>query len=621
MGNLKNKISYYYKKYGFWNTIKKILKKVLLIERPGNREYRNYQTWINNNEPDLEGLEEQRNHKFKINPKISIVVPMYNTKEEFFKDIIDCMNQQTYTNWELCLADGSPETDEVLQQYIKGNDKIKYKFLNKNKGISDNTNEAIKMATGDYIGLLDHDDVLPIFCLYEIVNCINENPDVEFIYSDEDKIINTWTKKHRRDPHFKPDFSPDTLASNNYITHLVVMKRDLMVDKLKGERDEYNGAQDFDLVLRASEETDKIIHISKVLYHWRVHETSTAKVSDAKPWAYEAGMRATQDHLDRISKKNKSPKAIVSDPHDIPGVYEVEYKVEGNPKVNILIPNKDGINYLKKCVESILDVSTYKNYEIDIIENNSEEQETFDYYKELEKNEKIKILRYKEKGFNYSKIINFGVRNTKGDFVLQLNNDTECITPDWLEKFIGYAQRKEIGCVGARLLYDDKSIQHAGISYGICGLAANLLPGTPWGSHAYFGREALLQDISAVTGACLFCKRELYEEVGFMDEENFSVAFNDVDFCLKAREKGYLNIYNPYVILMHYESKTRGYDDERNNKNKERFERESNNFKTKWKKLLSKPDPYLNINFSRVTANYNIESGRIGETTYDQSKM
>ena len=600
--NIYNQIKFYFKKYGFWATIKKCLKKIITKDPARDSERANYQEWIRQNEPNEEELEKQRNHKFKNELKISIVVPMYNTKEEFFKDLVNCLKNQTYANWELCLADGSPETNESLKKYYEDDERIKYKLLESNEGISGNTNEALKMVTGDYIGLLDHDDAIPIFALYEIVKCINENPEVEFIYTDEDKIENTIDK--RCDPHFKPDFAPDTLSANNYITHFVIMKKELMVDKIGGFRDKYNGAQDFDLVLRASELTKNIVHISKVLYHWRVHNESTAKVADAKPYAYEAGKRAAQDHITRMERKGTADFG-----NDIPGVYEIEYDVIGNPKVNILIPNKDGIKFLKKCVNSILEKTTYKNYEIDIIENNSEEKETFEYYEKLKKNEKIKILTYPEKGFNYSKIINYGVKNVDGEFVMQLNNDTELLTPNWLEKFIGYAQREDVGAVGARLYYGDKSIQHAGIAYGICGLAANLMPGVPYGSHGYFGRECLTQNLSAVTGACLFSRRSIYEEVGYMEEELFKVAFNDVDFCLKIREKGYLIVYNPYIELMHYESKTRGY--ENTPEKQERFEKECNNFKTKWKELLSKPDPYLNINFSRNTALYNVRTDKI----------
>lgn len=601
MGKIKNgynKLKCYFDRYGFLATVKKII--LILCGKNANQNAK-YQNWIKNNEPSKEELNEQRNCKFEKNPKISIIVPMYNTKESFFEELINCMKEQTYSNWELCLADGSPRENEKLKKYFENESRVIYKHLSKNDGISGNTNEALKLATGEYIGLLDHDDVLSKFALYEIVKTINENSDVDFIYSDEDKIEGESGKRHA--PHFKPDFAPDTLACHNYITHFVVMKRDL-INKLGGFRKEYNGAQDFDLVLRASEETRNIIHISKILYHWRVHSESTAMIADSKPYAYEAGKRAAIDHQKRLGRE-----VIVSDKEEVPGIYNLQFKVQGNPKVSIIIPNKDGIKYLRRCIDSIINLTTYENYEIMIVENNSEDKKTFEYYKSIEKNEKIKVIYYPEKGFNYSKIINYGVKRCDGDFVMQLNNDTKLLTKDWLEKFIGYGQRKEIGAIGARLYFGDKTIQHAGIAYGICDLAANLFPGLPWGMRGYYGKDALIQNISAVTGACLFCRRELYEEVGFMEENLFAVAFNDVDFCLKLREKGYLNIYNPYIELMHYESKTRGYEvtPEKN----ERFCKECENFKTKWKELLKNPDPYYNPNISRDTAMYDIEENKI----------
>ena len=600
--HIYNEIKYYFKTYGLWKTIKKCLVKIKRIilrqEKWSTSSVEVYHDWIKNNEPDEEKLEEQKNHKFKYEPKISIIVPMYKTPINFFEELVGCLINQTYSNWELCLADGSPEENKELEPIIKKDERIKYKFLNENKGIPGNTNAALSLASGDFLALLDHDDTLPEFCLYEIVKTINENPDVEFIYSDEDKIVGK--KAVRQDPYFKPDFSPDTLCANNYITHLSVFKKSLM-DKIGGFRDNYNGAQDFDVIIRASENTKNIIHIPKILYHWRVHENSTAMAAGAKPYAYEAGQRVIEDHLKRIGAKG-----IVKPGGDIPGIYEVEYDVIGNPKVSILIPNKDGIKLLKKCVESILNLTTYENYEIVVIENNSEKEETFEYYKILEENEKIRVIKYPDKGFNYSRIINFGVKNCDSEYVLQLNNDTELLTPDWLQKFIGYAQREDVGAVGARLYYGDKSIQHAGIVVGICGLAANMLPGLPKGVHAYFGKDCLIQNVSAVTGACLFAKRSIYEEVGFMDEENFVIAFNDVDFCLKIREKGYKIIYNPYIELMHYESKSRGY--ENTPEKQERFERESNNFKNKWKEVIEKGDPYYNPNLSLTTADYAVKS-------------
>ena len=580
--------------YGILGTIRKIVKLIY----GNNPEISKYKKFIERTEPTEEELEKQKIEIFGMTPKISVIVPMYNTNEEFFKDLIECLKKQTYSNWELCLADGSTVQNIELQKYYMDDNRIKYKFLNKNCGIAGNSNEALKMTSGEYIVLLDHDDVLPIFALYEIVKCINENPLVEFIYTDEDKIRGTIN--NRCEPHFKPDFAPETLACHNYITHLVCIKKELM-DKIKGFRQEYNGAQDFDLVLRATELTNRIIHIPKILYHWRVHKDSTAKNPDTKTYAFEAGKVAAQEHQIRMGKKAK-----VQYGGDTPGIYEVEYEVIGNPKVSILIPNKDNIAMLKQCINSILERTTYNNYEIIIIENNSKNTKTFNYYNKIKKNQKIKILEYPEKGFNYSKIINFGVKNCSGDFILQLNNDTKLLTNDWLEKFIGYAQQKEIGAVGAKLYFKNKAIQHAGIAIGVGGFAANIFSRLRNGLRGYCGKENLIQNLSAVTGACLFARKEIYEEVKYMDEENFKVALNDVDFCLKIRERGYRIVYNPYIELIHYESFSRGYED--TPEKKERFKKEIKYFKEKWKLFLETGDPYYNINLSRENAQYSIKN-------------
>lgn len=312
----------------------------------------------------------------------------------------------------------------------------------------------------------------------------------------------------------------------------------------------------------------------------------------------------------KLILKDLEGNGKVENSGEVPGIYKIKYDVIGNPKVSILIPNKDGINYLKPCVDSILKLTTYENYEIVIIENNSENEATFRYYEELKKNPKIKILEYQEKEFNYSRIINFGVKNVDGDFVVQLNNDTKLISKDWLETFIGYCQLKEIGAVGARLYYKDKSIQHAGIAIGIAGTAGNLLVNLAYGKHGYYGFEALTRNVSSVTGACLFARREIYEEVGYMEEKLLKVAFNDVDFCLKILEKGYRIVYNPFVEFYHYESKTRGLDELDINK-KARFDKEAENFKRKWKKVLVKPDKYYNQNFSRNRVDFYIEAEEI----------
>lgn len=613
--NSFNKLKYYFRRYGFFKTFSKVLKRVLHIKENRKSNLEQYKIWIEKNEPKAGELEFQRNFKFEYKPKISIVVPMYNTDEIFLKELVESVENQTYSNWELVLADGSEEINEKLKKYYEGKENIKYKFLNSNKGISENTNEAIKNAAGEFVGFLDHDDLLSQDALYEVAKTICKVKNVDFIYSDEDKIDE---QGQRFEPYFKPDYSPETLECNNYITHFVVVKKDLL-KKVGMLNSKFNGAQDFDFVLRATEKANKVAHISKILYHWRVHKSSTANVADAKPYAYEAGIKVIEEHLKRTNKKG-----TVEFGQDVPGIYKVKLAIKGNPKVSILIPNKDNINLLKNCIDSILDKTSYENYEINIIENSSTKRETLEYYKEISENAKIKILDYNtskiydkfnidefklnneknKKEFNYSSLINFGVQNVDGEFVLQLNNDTKILTKDWLELFIGYAQNKEIGAVGARLYYEDKTIQHAGIAVGLSGIAGNLLVNLPYGEHAYFGREAATRNVSAVTGACLFCRRELYEEVGFMDETNFKVAFNDVDFCLKILQKGYRNIYNPYIELIHYESKSRGY--EYTKEQEERFNKECNNFKEKWQKFIEKGDPYYNKNFSLDSCNFDI---------------
>lgn len=519
-----NKIKYYFRRYGLFETLKKIFKRFFRIKENRKTNIEQYKIWIEKNEPKEEEIEKQRTYKFEFNPKISIVVPMYNTNELFFEKLVISLKKQTYSNWELCLADGSENANDNLTNIIKSDARIKYKFLGKNNGISENTNEAIKIVTGDYIGFLDHDDLLSRDCLYEIVKCINENKDVDFIYSDEDKIDEL---EERFEPYFKPDFSQYTLECNNYITHFVVIKKELQ-EKVGLLNSKFNGAQDFDFVLRATEKAKKIIHIPKVLYHWRVHKSSTANVADSKPYAYEAGIEVIKEHLKRIGKKG-----TVEYGQDVPGIYKIKYDIIGKPKVSILIPNKDNVKLLDTCINSIVNLTTYKNYEIVIIENNSEEKETFNFYNKLIDNHRIKVLNYNRntvldfsgeknvitknendtKEFNYSSLINFGVKNVDGEFILQLNNDTKLISRDWLETFIGYAQNKEIGAVGARLYYEDKTIQHAGIIIGLSGIAGNSLVNLPYGKHCYFGRESATRNVSAVTGACLFCKKDIYDKV------------------------------------------------------------------------------------------------------------
>jgi len=594
---LRNKISklfYNIKRYGLFRTIKKIVLRIFKLNKAKNEaEKQSYYEWILNNEPNEELINYQIKHKFEYEPKISIVVPMYNTNEDFFVELLNSLFAQTYKNWELCLADGSEEKNETIAALCSKSNKVKYKFLGVNKGISENTNSAIEMAGGDFIAFLDHDDCLPKFALYEIVKTINENKNVEFIYTDEDKISETG---ERFEPYFKPDFSPETLETHNYITHFVVVKKELL-EKVGKLDSRFDGAQDFDFVLRATENTKNIIHIPKILYHWRAHQNSTANIADSKNYAYEAGLKVVAEHLKRQGKEG-----FVENPGEVPGIYKIKYQTQGNPKVSILIANKDNSENLKKTINSILKITTYENYEIVIIENNSENPKTFKYYEMIKQNPKVTILEYKEKEANYSKIINYGVKNTESDFVLQLSNTVKVLTSDWLELFIGYAQNKEIGAVGARIYNSNKTIQHAGIAYGINNSAGNLLEGLPFGEHFYFGREALTSNVSAVTGKCIFLRREIYEKVDFMDEKLFANTLYDIDFCLKILEKGYLIVYNPYVELIdcnRFEDSDKTY-----------LEKEKKNFIEKWKEVLDKPDPYYNKNLSRENGCFKINKGK-----------
>ncbi len=624
-----NQIKFYIGKYGFIKTIKKCIKTVIrriirFIKNEKELQYGDYGGWIKYNEPKDADLKIQMKRKFDFEPKISVVVPMYNTKEKFFKELIKCMMDQTYSNWELCLADGSPKQNDNLKKYYEQDKRIKYKYLDGNLGIAGNSNAAIGMATGDYIALLDHDDVLADYALYEIVYNLNKFPNAEFLYSDEDKIDENG---NRYDAYFKPDIAPDTLRCQNYICHFSVFKKELM-EKLGGFRENYDGAQDYDIFLRMLEITDSknISHVPKILYHWRVHNESTAKLnSNAKNYAFEAGKKAIEDHIKRVGLEGTVSKGCID------GIYRIDYKVIGEPKVSIVIPNKDGKDILEVCINSIFEKSTYKNFEIVITENNSETNEIFDYYKTLLKNDKIKIVNYNtgkrietedecsleytnknrrevKSGFNYSAIINFGVKNTTGEYVVQLNNDTELITPNWLELMLGFCQRKDVGAVGVKLYYQDETIQHAGIIVGIGGIAGNRFKSIPKSGHGYFAKESMIENLSAVTAACIMTPKSIYEEVGWMDE-GLAVAFNDVDFCLKIREKGYLVVYNPFVEFWHYESKTRGQED--SPAKIKRFQGEMSRFEQRWPEILDSGDPYYNINLSLDTEVYHMKNIKV----------
>ncbi len=566
-----------------------------LLERFEEREVE-YQEWYEKNKPSEEELARQRKKKWKDPVVISVLVPAYRTPEVFLKQMMESVLLQTYPYLELCIADGSGTDDSVenvVKEYQKKDPRVRYRRLEKNEGIAGNTNAAIEMATGEYLALFDHDDLLSPNALFEVASAI-EKEKADVIYTDEDKV--TSDLKEHFQPHFKPDFNPDLLCANNYICHLFVVKRSLAL-KLGGQDPAYDGAQDYDFIFRCTENAEKIVHVAKILYHWRVHQASTADNPSSKLYAFDAGKRAIEAHLARIGAK-----AEVSHTKDL-GFYRVKYQVHGNPMVSIVIPNKDEKETLKKCLESIWKKTSYSNYEIILVENNSTTQEIRDYYKELDGKKRVRVV-YWDKEFNYSAINNFGISYAKGEYILCLNNDITVISPDWLEELLANCQRPEVGIVGARLYYPDNTIQHAGIVLGMGGCAGSLFVGLARSRGGYLHKAALQQDLSAVTAACFMVKKEVFEKVGGF-EEKLAVAFNDVDFCLKVRHAGYLVVYDPYAELYHHESKTRGY--ENTEAKKRRFQEEIEYMRCHWMPDILR-DPYYNENLSLKASDYSLRS-------------
>lgn len=557
-----------------------------------------YQTWIYNNEPTESELELQRIEIDNwINPpKISIVIPVYNTPPVILQEAIDSVISQTYPKWELCIANGSPDNcdiNSILESYAKKDQRVLVKNLESNEGIAGNTNAAIDMASGDFVAFLDHDDLLAPFALASIAEAIHEEPCADLIYSDEDKI--TEDGATRFNPFFKPAFSPDYLLGINYICHILVIRKSLG-GELGWIRNGFEGAQDFDLVLRVSEKARVIVHIPQILYHWRAIPGSTALIIDAKEYATTSGLKAVTEHLARLGIKG----SVVQGP--VPTSYKVKYELSEKPLVSIIIPSNDHADDLKKCIQSILEKTTYSNYEILIIENNSKDQRTFDLYAELKKNQVIRILHY-DQPFNYSEINNFAVKQAKGEVFLFLNNDTEVISPDWIEQMLVYAIRSDIGIVGAKLYYPDNTIQHAGVIIGFSWIAGHADLHAPRESLGHVLSLQMARNLSAVTGACMMVRKQVFEKIGGFDK-NFILAFGDVDICLKAITMGYRNVWTPYAELYHFESKTRGYED--SPEKQRRFMKETNYFRIIWNNVLLKGDNFYNPNFLLEIGTYKI---------------
>lgn len=640
----------YLKHYGFKEFIIRLQEKMEVENVP-------YEPWYEKHKATEAQLKSQRKESagWKDAPVVSIVVPLYCTPEHFLREMIESVQAQSYEGWQLCLADASPREAEAslgqkfAQAQTSGTEqsggteasslevivnsyndsRIVYTHLSENLGIAENTNEAIKLATGDWIAFMDHDDLLAPDALYEVVSLIRKGAHrgtavesaglfgameevYDLIYTDEDKV--DMEGKTHFQPHLKPDINIDLLRSNNYITHFTVVRRELL-EKVGGIRGEYNGAQDHDFILRCVEQARAVGHVPRILYHWRCHTESTSENPFSKQYAVDAGKRAIADHLKRLGVEGE-----VFSRKDM-GFYAVHYPYQGNPLVSIVIPSKDEVDSLKKCLASI-EKSAYQNYEVIIVENNSCE-DTFSYYRSiapevcesdgvttyegtLSGGQRICVAVWKE-GFNYSKLNNFGVAHAKGEYIVLLNNDIELIAPEWLGNMLGTCQRKEVGIVGAKLYYPDDTVQHAGIVVGIGGnargIGQNMFTGLARERSGYLHKASIAMDYSAVTAACLMVKRSLYEQVGGFTEE-LTVAFNDVDFCLKVRSLGYLVVYQPSVEAYHYESKSRGSED--SPEKVARFQREIEYMRNNWIGILKNGDPYYNPGFSAVHPNYSL---------------
>ena len=591
---IRKKIEKYAKKgIRYWKTqgSAALVGKVAAKVRTASTREIPYQKWIVRHLPGPKELERQRREKFDFQPKISIVIPLYKTQEKYLRQLVETIKEQTYPNWELCLSDGSGANSPIaglLESLAASDERIKVVSHEESLQISENTNAAIEIATGDYIAFADHDDELTPNALFECVKALNKNRDVKVLYSDEDKMSMDGHKFFQ--PHFKPDYNPDLLCTVNYICHLFVVDRKV-IEQVGTLRKEFDGAQDYDFIFRCIEAVspEEICHVPKILYHWRCHEESTAENPESKTYAFESGKRAIEEHYRRTGIDAEVYQG------EFLGLYRTRFHRDHDPLISIIIPNKDHIDDLKRCMDSIDQKSTYKNYEYIIVENNSTDDATFQYYKKLEaENPKAHVV-YWDKEFNYSAINNFAAKSATGEYFLLLNNDIEVISEDWLQEMLGYCQRQEVGIVGAKLYYPDHTIQHAGVVLGMGGIAGHILCQASGDEPGYNGRLVNVQDMTAVTAACMMVKKSVYEEVQGLDE-SFKVAFNDIDFCMKVREKGYLVVFTPYAELYHYESKSRGLED--TPEKQMRFAGEIKKFQEKWEAELKKGDPYYNPNLS-----------------------
>jgi glycosyltransferase involved in cell wall biosynthesis len=550
-----------------------------------------YQLWVRENSLSQQEIVEikQEIEDFKLKPVFSILVPIYNTDPEYLIPMIRSVQAQIYPHWQLCLVDdASPKgyLKRILEHEAAQDSRISIQLNDHNQGIALTTNDALAIAVGDYIALLDHDDELSIDALYENAKAINQYPDLGLAYSDEDKMD---MQGNRLEPYFKPDYSPDLLNTNNYVCHFTVIKKEI-ANEIGGFQDGLDGSQDHDIILRSIQKSERVVHIPKILYHWRKIPGSTAVSYDSKSYAWEAGRKAIEHCL------KKSERGVSVEFGTLKGTYRVRREIIGDPLVSIIIPFKDKPELLDSCLESILDRSTYTNFEIIGVSNNSEDPLTFERMKHFSELDSRITFVERNIPFNFSDICNFGVSQAKGDYSLLLNNDIEIITPGWIESLLEFAQRDDVGAVGGKLLFPDGRIQHAGVVAGMVGAAGHTHKFFPGNHIGYHGRLHMVNNVSAVTGAMLMLKTAKFKDVGGLDEDNLGVAYNDVDLCLKLIDKGYLNVFTPHCVAIHHESISRGYED--TPEKLDRLTKERNHFLTKWSDFLAKGDPFYNPNLS-----------------------
>ena len=572
------------------------------FERTPKRQLdEDYQSWIQCfdtlSASDVERLKKEI-EDFERKPLISVLLPVYDTPEKWLSQAIESVINQTYPHWELCIADDAspaPHVKEMLKRYSALDSRIKVVYREKNGHISAATNSALELATGEFCALFDHDDLLPSHALHYVARELNTYPEADLLFSDEDKIDSEGA---RFDPYFKSDWNPDLFLSHNCISHLGVYRTSILRE-IEGFDEELYGSQDWDMALRFLLKTtpEKIRHIPRVLYHWRYLDTSTSKSIDSKPYAVTAGKKAIENYLESCGKKATVQEGMW------PGAYRVVYQLENPVEVSVIIPTRDQVEVTRRCIESILDKTTYGNFEIVLMNNQSSEPETIRYFESLRGNDKVRVVNY-DQPFNFSAINNAGAREARGEVIVFLNNDMEVIEPGWLEELASQAMRSEVGAVGGWLLFPDHTVQHAGIVMGVCGVAVEAFKHQLEWNIGHMGRAHLNQYYSAVTGACLATRKKVFLDSGGFNEDRLAIAYNDVDYCLRLRrDAGLATVWTPHAKLLHHESTSRGY--EITDEQKQRFAKESDYMIETWADVIER-DPYYNPNLTRFDPNFNL---------------